>query len=125
MLFHLLLVANVAILFRHIDHPEGISASLKQDDPREQKHGIPHDSSLRYDRSDFPARLLGDDHKMGPPVLLIAIFGMLITERLLFAVADEREARGADPQIHQKVHDRLGPPLAERQIIFFGSPLVA
>src|SRR6185312_12520534 len=59
------------------------------------------------------------------PVLRPAAFLVLAAERLLLAVADGADPVGADPQLHQFSLHRIGTVVAQRQVVFLGSAVVA
>src|SRR5262245_7876415 len=58
------------------------------------------------------------------PILRPARLGLLGADRALLAVRDERESARVDALRHEIVHRRLGPALAQRQVVLGGPALV-
>src|SRR5207249_8528717 len=73
----------------------------------------------------FPQPLLALDREVGAAILRPARLVVFLALRTVLAVADD----GDPPRVHaprdEIVHGRLGPPLAERQVVFVGAALVA
>src|SRR5262245_44230773 len=57
---------------------------------------------------------------LGPEGLVV-----VAADRALLAVGDDAHAALRHPLADQIVHRRLGPALAERDVVFVGAPLVA
>src|SRR4051794_35535394 len=58
-------------------------------------------------------------------VLLPAGFGRFAAERLLLAVADDADAVTSNTGLNKRVLDGIGAVLAEGEVVFVGSTLVA
>src|SRR6266567_4192373 len=69
--------------------------------------------------------ILAVDSKAGAAVLLPAVLGGFGAEGLLLAVADDAEAAGGDAGIDEGVACGFGARLAELQVVFVGTALVA
>src|SRR5213079_1766549 len=67
----------------------------------------------------------GLDQEVAAPVLLPARVVVLAAQRSLLAVTDDRDAGRLDALGHEVVHRGLRAPLAERQVVLVGAPLVA
>src|SRR6266511_1845031 len=70
---------------------------------------------------DLPA-LLSRDHKVSPPILLPARLVLLVTERLLFTLADDGDAAGRDSETHQIIFHGIRAPRAEPEVVFGATP---
>ena len=62
---------------------------------------------------------------MSAAVLLPALFVVVGAERLLFAVAHGHHAVGRDAKRYEELLRGLGTAIAERQVVFGGTTLVA
>src|SRR5438034_3086365 len=64
------------------------------------------------------------DEEVAPTVLAPARLGVLVAERALLAIADQGDPRAVDPDRHDVVSRRLGPALAESEVVLVRAPLV-
>src|SRR5207302_10947541 len=63
--------------------------------------------------------------KVRAAILRPTRLGLLVANRPLLAIADDRDAIGLDALGDEIVHRRLRAPLAERQVVLVGAALVA
>src|SRR5439155_3928650 len=62
--------------------------------------------------------------EMAPTVPAPARLGVLVAHRPLLAIADHGDPRAVDPDRHDVVPRRLGPALAESEVVLVRAPLV-
>ena len=73
----------------------------------------------------WPSKLLLGADEVAAAILLIAVFGRLHTEGLFFAEADGIDAIGGDAQRDQVLLGGAGAAIAESEVVFGGTALVA
>src|SRR5947209_14934921 len=64
------------------------------------------------------------DEEVAPTVLAPARLGVLVAQRALLAIADHGDPRAVDSDRHDVVSCRLGPALAEGEVVLVRAPLV-
>src|SRR5688572_19091314 len=86
--------------------------------------GDPRDPPAPIPDPGFPALL--DDHcEMRAAVHRASLGSVVVRNRTLFAVAHRPQPVGPDSPAGKVVADRVGPPLAQREVVLHGSDAVA